>query len=180
MIGFKENIMSDNTMSDTVNPWQSPGAEVDAEKGAASRGLSVKTVRYLKEAAPWLRFMGILSFIGCGLIVLGGIIVAIIMAVSAGIAETFTTGLGIAGGLAGIAMGLLYVVIGALYFVPARFIYNFGAKLRNYTLSNAEQDLEDAFKNNKSYWKFCGILAIIALAFIPVVMIVSIVIAVIS
>ncbi|GHV49560.1 hypothetical protein AGMMS49579_01610 [Spirochaetia bacterium] len=165
-------------MSDTVNPWQSPGAEVSTERGPGfSQTLSVTMVRYLKEAAPWLRFVGILSFIGCGFTVLAGIIVAISMAASAEAAEVLGASLGIAGGLVGIAMGFLYVLIGALMFFPARFIYNFGAKIRNFTLSNAEQDLEDAFKNNKSLWKFYGILSIISLALVPVGLITAIVIA---
>jgi hypothetical protein len=168
-------------MSDTVNPWQSPEAEVGAERGAVSSQVLTGTmVRYLKEAAPWLRFIGILSFIGCGFTVLSGAIIAIVMVVSAEAAEVFGASLGIAGGLMGIAMGLLYVLLGALVFFPARFIYNFGAKIRNYTLSNADGDLEEALRNNKSLWKFYGILSIISLALIPVGLIAAVVIAVTS
>jgi hypothetical protein len=65
-------------------------------------------------------------------------------------------------------MGLIYLVVGVVAFFPARFTLGFGTKIRNYLLSNAEQDLEAAFQNNKSLWKFNGILAIVYLAFIPI------------
>jgi hypothetical protein len=160
-------------MSDTVNPWQSPGAEVSAEKGAvSSQALSATMVRYLKEASPWLRFTGIFCFVVCGLMAVGGIFGVIFMPVSVDIAGAFGEAFGISGG-----MGLLYVVLGALMFFPGRFIYNFGAKIRDFTLSNAEQDLEEAFKNNKSLWKFSGILGIVSLVLIPVGMIAVVVIA---
>jgi hypothetical protein len=169
MIGFKEHIMSD-----TVNPWQSPGAEINAEKNfASSQVLTGNMVHYLKETSPWLRFIGVLGFIGCGLMGVGGLVFAIIMAAFAELAGEF-------GGAVGIFIGIGYIIGGALLFFPARFIYNCGAKIRNYTLSNAAPDLEEAFKYNKSFWKFSGILSIISLAFIPVGIVVTIVIAVTS
>ncbi|GHV64052.1 hypothetical protein AGMMS49587_15630 [Spirochaetia bacterium] len=160
-------------MSDTVNPWQSPGAVTEAEKGVASQVLSATMVRYLKEAAPWLRFIGVLSFIGCGFMFAGGIIFAILVSVFSEIAGEFDN-------VGGALIGLIYVPFGVLMFFPARFIYNFGAKIRNYTISNAEGDLEEALRNNKSLWKFYGILSIISLALIPVGTIAAVVIAVTS
>ncbi|GHT91596.1 hypothetical protein FACS1894140_2440 [Spirochaetia bacterium] len=161
-------------MSDTVNPWQSPGAVTEAERDAASsQALTNTMVRYLKEAAPWLRFIGILSFIGCGFMFAGGIIFVILASVVSGLAGEFEA-------IGGALVGLIYIPMGVLMFFPARFIYNFGAKIRNYARSNAEQDLEEALKNNKSLWKFYGIMSIISLALIPVGTIVAIVIAVTS
>ncbi|GHV40873.1 hypothetical protein AGMMS50268_32670 [Spirochaetia bacterium] len=161
-------------MSDTINPWQSPEAEISAERNSASSAfLTGSMVRYLKEASPWLRFIGILGFVGCGFMGVGGLVFAIIMAVFADLAGEF-------GGALGIFMGLGYILGGVLAFFPARFIYNFGAKIRNYTLSNAAPDLEEAFRNNKSFWKFYGVCSIVALAFIPVGLIATIVIAITS
>jgi hypothetical protein len=68
-------------------------------------------------------------------------------------------------------LGLLYVALGVVMFFPARFTYFFGAKLRNYELNNSERELEEALKNNKSLWKFYGILCIVYLVLIPVAII---------
>jgi hypothetical protein len=72
------------------------------------------------------------------------------------------------GGETGFLMGIFYLISAVIMFFPARFMYSFGARLRNYFLSNMEKELELAFKYNKAYWKFCGIMIIICLALIPI------------
>jgi hypothetical protein len=158
-------------MSDDMNPYQSPQSPVNPEPDSFAR-LTGVMVRYLKEAAPWLRFIGILSFVGCGFMVLGGILFLIATFVRPDITGEF-------GGLSGGIGSIVYIGSGALMFFPARFTYFFGAKLRSYLRTNAEEDLEQALKNNKSLWKFNGIMYIIGLALVPVG-IVGAVIAVIS
>jgi len=161
-------------MSDYENPYKSPETAIVPEKPqGAVTALTETMLSYLKEASPWLRFIGILGFIGCGFMCLVGIIFAITTSVIPDIMDgmvNFPVWL----------FSLVYIAIGALYFFPARFTYNFGAKIRNYQLSNSNEDLELAFKNNKSLWKFNGILYIVCLAIIPFTIIISIVIAVIA
>jgi membrane protein YqaA with SNARE-associated domain len=148
-------------MSDHVNLYQSPQSPVIPEPDTGTRLTSAMT-RHLKEASPWLRFIGILSFIGSGFMFLGGIVFLVTM--------DSLTGSN-AGGFARLGGGIgsvVYIVSGVLMLFPARFIYNFGAKIRNYLQSNSEDDLEQALKNNKSLWKFTGILSIVCLAMVPV------------
>jgi hypothetical protein len=138
---------------------------------AARAVLTDTMLFYLREAAPWLRFIGILSFIGCAIMFLGGIIIAIIMFAVSGLADEFDDfPMGI--------FGLFYAASAVVAFFPARFIYSFGARIRNYQLSNSEQELELAFKNNKALWKFTGILCIVYLAFIPLGIIFAVIMAV--
>jgi uncharacterized membrane protein SirB2 len=129
----------------------------EADNSARLTGMMV---RYLKEAAPWLRFIGILSFIGCGFMFLGGIAFLILTF----ILPDFTGELDEFGGWIG---SIVYIILGVLMFFPARFTYTFGAKIRVYLRSNSEGDLEEALKNNKALWKFNGILYIIGLALVP-------------
>jgi uncharacterized membrane protein SirB2 len=156
-------------MSDTVNPWQSPNTEVAAEAGALRGNLTPTMLRYLKEASPWLRFLGILGYIGAVLLVIAGII--LMVTVPAGFS---TINAGIFGGILGTFMGVFYLAMGLVAFFPARFTHNFGAKIRDYLLSNGEKDLEEAFRYNRALWKFSGILAIVYLALIPLMIIGSI------
>ena len=156
-------------MSENLNPYQAPRADLNAPKPVIpGSGLTETMVKYLKETAPWLRFLGILSFIGCGFMLLAGVGFMIAMPFLAGLNNLYS-------GLMGSSMGVIYIILGIIMFVPARFTYNFGAKIRSYLQSNNEQDLEMAFKNNKSLWKFNGILCIIYLAIIPVGIIVAII-----
>jgi hypothetical protein len=166
-------------MSDTGNPWQSPAAAVKVEENAVQGILTAAMIRYLKETSPWLRFIGILGYIGAGFCLVVGIVLAIVLLVT-GLGRTAITGFEDLAGVASTFMGLIYIVLGALVFFPARFTHRFGVKIRNYLLSGAEKDLEEALKNNRSLWKFNGILVIVYLALVPVGVIVAIVVAVSS
>lgn len=156
-------------MSSEINLYQSPQAPIDSVKSLSSPGVLTDTmVFYLKESAPWLRFIGILGYIASAITVLFGIIIVIITLTR----ETYETiaslasisgFVGITGGFAG-----FNIIIGTLMFFPARFTYNFGARIRNFIKYNTEQELELAFKNNRSLWKFTGIMILVAFC-IPVI-----------
>jgi Ca2+/Na+ antiporter len=128
-------------------------------QGGQVRVLTDNALFYLKGASPWLRFIGVLGYISCGFMVAGGLI----MLIAAPLLEDFSID-----GTTGFLMGILYLASAVITFFPARFAYSFGARLRNYFLSNTEKELELAFKYNKSLWKFYGIAMIIVLALIPI------------
>jgi hypothetical protein len=154
-------------MSDIENPYQSPETPVIPEKSQSTETvLTEKMLRYLKEASPWLRFIGIVGMIGCGLMAVAGLITAIVMAVSFGESDQSSVW---------VITLLVYIPVGILMFFPALYTYNFGAKIRKYLFSNLDEDLESAFKNNKSLWKFIGILSIINLSLIPLTIIIAII-----
>jgi len=157
-------------MSDFENPYKSPETTVVPEKVQGGSGLTETMLGYLKEASPWMRFIGILGFIGAGFTCLIGII----FAVASSALTDFTEGFG---NFPVWLLSLFYIGLGAVLFFPARFTYNFGAKLRNFQFSGSDEDLEAAFKNNKSLWKFQGILYIVYLALIPFLIVVAIVVA---
>jgi len=154
-------------MSDIDNPYQSPESPIIPEPPQNTGVmLSEKMLSYLNDAAPWLQFIGILGFIGCGLSVIGGIL-SVVGFSAASFFELSAFPFWI--------IPLIYIPLGVLFFFPAYFTYNFGRKIRNYRFSNSTEDLELAFKNNKSLWKFYGIICIIYLAFIPFFFIIAII-----
>jgi hypothetical protein len=159
-------------MSDFENPYQSPESPIIPDPSQSSgNSLSETMLQYLNEASPWLRFIGILGYVGSGLLIILGILFAAgMLAASA-----------FAGGLGEFPLwifALIYIPLGVLCIFPAHFTYNFGQKIRNYRFSNLSEDLEVAFKNNKSLWKFYGIICIIYLAFIPVFILIGVIISV--
>lgn len=157
-------------MSDTINPYQSPQADIKPNLLNSPGGLTESMMTYLRDASPWLRFIGVLSFIGCGFIALMGILSLL----APGFGNFYDLWESWGGAVA--AFGVFYLGIAVLMIFPARFIYNFGTKIRNYLRSGAEQDLELAFKNNKSLWKFYGIMSIVYLAITPVLIVVGIIV----
>jgi len=158
-------------MSDSENQYDSPQAPIIPEKNQVVGNLTATMIAYLKEASPWLKFVGILGFISCGLIVLGSIVVIIFSIAATALLSEF-------GDFPIWLIAPLYLAMGALLFFPSLFTYNFGEKIRKFMFSNSEEDLEEAFKNNKSLWKFYGIMCIISLAITPVLIIVTIIVSV--
>lgn len=156
-------------MAENENPYESPGTDMSSVKVTASGGVLTATmVRHLKEASPWIRFLGILSFIVCGLLALFAIAMIVVPGLSGLTDEMPSWGTGL-----GVGMGLFYLVVAVVMFFPARYLHRLGSKLRDYGKSGSEADLETAFRNNKSFWKFCGIMAIVYLSLIPVFIVVA-------
>jgi hypothetical protein len=167
-------------MSDTSNPFQSPEADAQVVRPLVSQGtLTEIMVKNLNGASPWIRFIGIMGFIGSGFTVLGGIVSLFVMPFASSILDeipdTFSMFVGSFAPM--MAVYAVYVLgAGVVMFFPALFTYRFGTKIRSYVLTNSEAELELAFRNNLSLWKFMGILTIIGLAAVPILTIISVVI----
>jgi len=173
-------------MSDFSNPYQSPAAET-VKMPSVHGSLTDMMVKYLRDVSPWLRFMGIMGFIGSGVLAISGIVS--LAAMSFSVSETgdfFNYGrnsvfssffIGNIGAM--LAMYAIYFIgAGVVVFLPSLFTYRFGTGIRSFLQNKSEKDLEFAFKNNKSFWLFRGIFTIITLAIVPVFIIVAIVTAV--
>jgi hypothetical protein len=173
-------------MSDTNNPYQSPETVINPVKPLVAQGTLTETMlMYLKQASPWLRFIGILGFVQCGFMALGALSFFALMPFGAlwseldqipGFEVAVSGFTNIFGGL----LGVYFLGAAVFLFFPSYFIYNFGSKIRTYLRTGTEQDLEGALKNNKSLWKFYGILTIVSLALVPVILIITIIAAVVS
>ena len=169
-------------MSDLANPYESPESAAVPVKPLVSQGSLTETMLiYLKGASPWLRLVGILGFIGSGLLVLWGIVLLIIIPLGGEDwyqvfeIEQLSSSLG---GAFGGSMAIFTIGVAVLLFIPSLFAYRFGEKVRSFLRTGTDQDLELAFKNNKSFWKYIGIFSIVSLAFIPLLIVVGIMIAV--
>jgi hypothetical protein len=136
-------------------------------------------LKYLIRASPWLRFLGIMGFIGCGFMVLGGIMSFAYVPFAGIMFDEFSDVISsVFGSLAPMlaVYAVYFIGAGVVTFFPALFTYRFGEKIRSYVLTNSEADLELAFRNNMSLWKFKGILMIIGMAAVPVLTVISVVI----
>jgi hypothetical protein len=165
-------------MSDDANPYQSPQSPANPAAGNGGP-LTGTMLRHLRDASPWLRFIGIIGFISCGFLVLGGVFSFLSFSFVEGIWDEVPEVAEYTGFLEvffGAFVGLYFIIFAVLTFFPSLFVYNFGARIRSYLQSGMDQDLETAFKNNKSLWKFVGVLTIISLAFIPALLVLGVII----
>ena len=158
---------------DLENQYNSPETPIVPENTKGFGNLTETMLAYLKEAAPWMQFIGILGFITCGLVALGSIFLTIGLAT----ASAFLSELG------DFPIWLivpLYTTMGLLFFFPSYFTFNTGSRIRRHQYSNADEDLEQAFKNNKSLWRFYGIMCVISIASLPVMIVVTIIISIVT
>jgi hypothetical protein len=128
---------------------------------------------YMNESARWARFLSILGFIGCGLVVLGGLFYGTMFSSlmknmdpeTAGVAGSLASGFSIVGALLG----------ALLVFFPSLYLYKFSTKMRIASNNNDQPALTDSLKNLKSFFKFYGITTIIVLSFYALIIIAAVI-----
>ena len=119
------------------------------------------SVNFLGETARWSRFLAIIGFIYCGLMVIFGIFFGTIMSVMApamgGDAAMSMVGSGLLSGF--------IIIISLLLFFPAFYLFNFSTKMKKALQHNDQPLLTESLKNLKSFFKFYGIFVIVVLSF---------------
>lgn len=126
---------------------------------------------FLNEAARWGKFLSIIGFIFCGLmVVLAFFIPTLLMSVPPynQIASTMTSAMSI-----GLTIG--YLLLALVSFFPCLYLYKFSVKMKVALTAVSQENFEISLQNLKSLLKFYGIFAIIilsvyALAFIIVML----------
>ncbi|MDB5199541.1 MAG: hypothetical protein JWO92_1504 [Chitinophagaceae bacterium] len=114
------------------------------------------TESHLTEIAKWGKFLAIMGFIFCGIMV--------IIAFAVGKNMERLSGYG-AGYNAEVSTGvtIFYLLIAVLLFFPCLFLYKFSVKMQQSLKSVNQEVFEMSFQNLKAMFKFQGILAIIGL-----------------
>ena len=115
---------------------------------------------HLKEAAAWGKFLGIIGFVYSGLIAVGAIFAATLLSNLSG---NYSSGVG--GLLAGGSVGIIYLAIAGVVFFMSMYLFRF-AKNNQVALKINDQDaLTASFNHLKIYFRFAGIITVIALIF---------------
>jgi len=128
---------------------------------------------YLNSTASWANFFAILSYIGIIFCVLAGIM----MMAMGSLIERASESANLPAGFSSLA-GVLYFVIAIVCYFPASYLLKFAQKTKKALATHDTPQLEEAFLNMKSFWKFCGIVSIIWLALccltVPIIIIAAI------
>jgi hypothetical protein len=128
-------------------------------------GLSIDPVikSHLSETARWGKFLAIVGFIMCGIIVLAGIALATTLG---SVDRTYGNDLGPSFGRTfGSAFIVIYILIAILYFFPCLFLLRFSNKMKTALAADNQADLTYSFQNLKVLFRYVGVLMIIVLAF---------------
>ncbi|RYD21992.1 MAG: hypothetical protein EOP88_09525 [Verrucomicrobiaceae bacterium] len=141
----------------SIDPYSSPALNVPSVNRSQDSAITDGVVRELAGTKPWVRFLSVLMFIGTGLMVL----LAIMMIVMGGaMAQAAPSNPFIAGG-AGAFVGGIYLVMALLYVYPAIRLWKYASRISELMQSATSFSLEAALREQRKFWKFFGILALI-------------------
>lgn len=115
---------------------------------------------FLNEAARWGKFLSIIGFIFCGLMVaISFFIPTLVMSVPPynQIASAMTSAMS-----AGLTIG--YLLLALVLFFPCLYLYKFSVKMKVALTVISQENFEISLQNLKSLLKFYGIFAIIILS----------------
>ena len=112
---------------------------------------------YVRSAGKWIQFMAILLCISIAFMFLAGIMM---MAFSgAGLhlgyypmERGFT-----------IMMGIIYLIMAGIYIYPALCLLRAAKAAKEAVEFNNNEQMVEFLRNNKAFWKFCGIFTIVCL-----------------
>ena len=135
-------------------PAQQPPQQQQQFRMDGAGEVSERTVQLMYQTRPWVLFLSVLMFIGSAFMVLGGLAMFGMSAV----AGSGSSGLGMG------MMGLMYLPFAALYVYPAKKLWGYGSAIGRMTTSRSTTDLEAALGEQKSFWKFLGIMTIVMFA----------------
>jgi len=105
---------------------------------------------YLSETGNWTKFLAILGFIFIGLIVVFSLFAGTIFAY-----VSQESGAAIPSGF-GIIMTIIYLFMGLIYFFPAWYLFKFSRNIKTAVQTKNNENLTEALRNQKSFYKFWG------------------------
>jgi len=123
----------------------------------AALQITDNTIIYLRNIAGWAKFLSIVGFIGIGFMALAGLAVAL----GGSYMDSATQGVypfPISW------LGGIYLVFAGVYFFPILYLFKFSHATTIALTDKNSMDLEFAFLNLKSHYRFMGILVIIILS----------------
>ncbi len=113
---------------------------------------------HLKETAVWGNFLAVIGFIYSGFILLAAIFAASMYARLTGNATGSTNGL-----LVGGMVGIIYLVLAGIIFFMSMYLFRFAKNIQVALKTNDQETLVASFKNLKIYFRFAGIITVVAL-----------------
>jgi hypothetical protein len=161
-----------------MNPYSPPAAPspygVAAYPAApipqgAPAAVTELTVDLLRRTRPWVLFLAILAFVGCGLIVVMGVITVAAGFLASSGADAFPK-----------FLGLLYLPFAVLYVYPAIKLWKYGSAIGRLVASPTPAELEAALAEQKSFWKYTGVVAAVVLALYAVGIAVAIMVGIVA
>lgn len=112
---------------------------------------------YLISISKWMKFFFIMAIISVSLIMMAGLAIIASASIISDMPDIPDFPVAI--------VGAIYMAVGALNLVPAIYMNRISKAAERTVESNDNSAMLDFLKNNKSLWKFLGILTIVMIGF---------------
>jgi hypothetical protein len=117
--------------------------------------VSESMLESLQATRPWVKFLAILGFIFGGLMTVAGLMMSVaftFVPAKAGLPHFF-----------GPVFGILYIVMAIFFYVlPCLYLLRYGSAITRIPESG-QAAMEEALRQQKTFWKYMGIFAIVVL-----------------
>jgi len=148
--------------------------EQNQEASLFGFGIDQSSRAHLSEAAKWAKFLAIVGFVMCGLIVVMAIFAGSFLAMmSNSYNDGYSNSARLTGGM-GAFVAILYIGIAILFFFPYLFLFRFATRMKAALNTNDQLTLNTSFQNLKIMFRYVGILTIVMLSFYALAIIMAI------
>lgn len=139
------------------NPYNSPSANLfGSSSQTTTEAVPSEAITQLQRTKPWVRFFGVMMWLGSALMLLGG--AAFLLIALSGLASSAAAGMP-KEMMVGLAVA--YILMGFLYIYPTIKIWAYGSAIGRLVTSRSADDLVKALDMQRGFWKFIGIMLII-------------------
>jgi hypothetical protein len=156
------------TTPDTpANPYSAPVANLyGSSLGGSNEAVSPSTIAILSATKPWVRFMSVLMWIGVILMLLIGAGMGVVSTM--GVAKSPTNPFG---GSQLLIFAVVYGLMAFIYVFPALKLWKYANRIGSLGSTRSVSDLDAALNEQRSFWKFVGVMAIIMISLYLVIII---------
>lgn len=129
--------------------------------------LTSESVAYLLKTAKWAKFLAILGFIVCGLLILGGILMSFVLDMLSDdmipLDMPFSPKV----------LSFIYILIAAVYLIPVIFLNSFSNNAIKAANTPSTENMTTSMRNLKNLFVFVGISTVVILALYTLILIVA-------
>lgn len=139
-------------------------SEQNQETSLFGFGIDQSSRAHLSETAKWAKFLSIVGFVMCGLIILAAFFVGTFLATMTSSYNQGYNSAGLTKGM-GAVVTVFYIGIAVLVFFPYLFLFRFATRMKTALNTNDQLTLNTSFQNLKIMFRYVGILTIVMLSF---------------
>ena len=126
---------------------------LDFHNASTSFNITQPMLLSLRQTKPWVMLVSVIGFIYIGISVFFSVVAMFIFS------QFNDTGSFVSSSM----LVVMNILMGILYFFSSLFLFKFASSIGRLLDGGGATEMEEALSNQKSFWKFVGILVIIAI-----------------